>query len=104
MCRRGDRRTARRVFRLCSSRYFLPRWRVVLSLSALASNKVAGLGGKILEAAIGDGLDSNVTTNGRHLVGLHVGVAGIDVGADREIDRRCRRGTFLACRARWSVR
>ena len=72
-------------------------------LSAFASNKVAGHGRKILGAAIGDGLDSNFTANGAHLVGLHVsGAAGIDVGADREIERRWL-GTLLACLVRSSV-
>ena len=72
-------------------------------LPAFASNKVAGHARKILGATIGDGVDSNFTANGAHLVGLYVsGAAGIDVGANREIERRWL-GTRLACLVRSKV-
>ena len=58
-------------------------------MPAFASNKVAGHAREILGATIGDGVDSNFTANGERLVGLYVSVAaGIDAGANREIERR----------------
>jgi len=58
-------------------------------MPAFASNKVAGHTREILGATIGDGVDSNFTANGILLVGLHLSVAaGIDVGANREVERR----------------
>jgi len=58
-------------------------------MPAFASNKVAGHAREILAATIGDWVDSKFTANGARLVGLYVsGAAGVDVGANRETERR----------------